>query len=141
MRKKDLEFEIEELKRENERLKNTSKIPELEERLKNMAVKFWCEKSKNDDGIKIIQSLNKTIENLKSDNVVVAKQLAIAEKALELACGHISCLDVDGFKCNGEKNCIDCQNKFHSEKHLSNYFKTKAKEMLENEKIGRIAKH
>lgn len=61
------------------------------------------------------------------------QQLTITEKALELACRHINCIDVDGFKCSGEKNCIDCHNKFHSEKHLSIYFMQKAKEMLENE--------
>ena len=45
------------------------------------------------------------------------KQLAITQKALELACGHIK----EDLKCD------DTQDEIY------NYFKTQAKEMMENE--------
>ncbi len=56
-------------------------------------------------------------------------QLAITEKALEFACGEITgsceyCSYKTMIECPIEANCLD---------EKINYFKTKAKEMLENE--------
>ena len=57
------------------------------------------------------------------------KQLAITEKALELACKEITgsceyCSYKTMIECPIEANCLD---------EKINYFKTKAQEMLENE--------
>ena len=57
------------------------------------------------------------------------KQLAITEKALELACKEITgsceyCSYKTRIECPVEADCLD---------EKINYFKTKAKEMLENE--------
>ena len=77
------------------------------------SIQWLCEKSMNDD-IKI--------KNLQS-------QLTITEKALELACKEITgsceyCSYKTRIECPVEADCLD---------EKINYFKTKAKDMLENE--------
>ncbi len=119
MRKKDLEFEIEELKRENEKLRGTSKIPELEAKLHRATVRLWLEKSKNNDYMKAIKLRESIIESTKASGIETAKQLAITEKALELACEEIGVIEAKFgsayIRANG---------------YLLDYFKTEAKEML-----------
>ena len=56
-------------------------------------------------------------KELREENKQFKQQLAIAEKALELACEHIK----EDLKCDD------------TEGEIYNYFKTKAKEMLESE--------
>ena len=73
-----------------------------------------------DDADKIKNTLNqqdKRIKELENENQQLKQQLAITEKALELACEHIK----EDLKCDDTEN------------EIYNYFKTKAKEMLENE--------
>lgn len=122
MRKKDLEFEIEELKRENEKLRDASKIPELEAKLHHETVGLWLEKSKNNDYMKAIKLREGIIESIKASGIETAKQLAITEKALELACEEIGVIEAKFgsayIRANG---------------YLLDYFKTEAKEMLEDE--------
>ena len=122
MRKKDLEFEIEKLKRENEKLRDASKIPELEAKLHRATVRLWLEKSKNNDYMKAIKLREGIIESTKASGIEIAKQLAITEKALELACEEIGVIEAKFgsayIRANG---------------YLLDYFKTEAKEMLENE--------
>ena len=61
--------------------------------------------------------MSKTLENLRTGKYeVVDNQLAITEKALELACEHIK----EDLKCDD------------TEDEIYNYFKTQAKEMLKN---------
>ena len=61
--------------------------------------------------------MSKTLENLRTGKYeVVDNQLAITEKALELACEHIK----------EDLKCVD------TEDEIYNYFKTQAKEMLKN---------
>ena len=70
-----------------------------------------------DDADKIKNTLNqqdKRIKELENEN---QQLIAITEKALELACEHIK----EDLKCDDTEN------------EIYNYFKTKAKEMLENE--------
>ena len=113
MRKKDLEFEIEELKRENEKLRDTSKIPELEAKLHRATVRLWLEKSKNNDYMKAIKLRESIIESTKASGIETAKQLAITEKALELACLYmcqyvIPCPDNNCGMVERYKNKNDC---------------------------------
>ena len=67
-------------------------------------------------------SYNETLQtfelnNIKSENQQLKQQLAITEKALELACEHIK----EDLKCDD------------TEDEIYNYFKAQAKEMLKNE--------
>ena len=55
--------------------------------------------------------------------VEVEEQLAITEKALELACKHLEFCPATHGECGG---CLNGKNN-----KCSNYFKTKAKEMLD----------
>ena len=66
---------------------------------------------------KILNQQDKRIKELEQENKQLKQQLAITEKALELACEHIK----EDLKCDDTEN------------EIYNYFKTKAKEMLENE--------
>ena len=122
MRKKDLEFEIEKLKRENEKLRDASKIPELEAKLHRATVRLWLEKSKNNDYMKAIKLREGIIESTKASGIETAKQLAITEKALELACEEIGVIEAKFGSAYIRPNG-----------YLLDYFKTEAKEMLENE--------
>ena len=88
-----------------------------------------------DEYYNAIQELHEALNDKDQQITDLQHEKEVIQKALELARGYISCLDVDEFKCNGEKNCIDCHSKCHSEKHLSNYFKQQAKETLENDCI------
>ena len=65
----------------------------------------------------IINQQDKRIKELEQENQQLKQQLAITEKALELACEHIK----EDLKCDDTEN------------EIYNYFKTQAKEMLENE--------
>ncbi len=113
------------------------------EKVKNLLIKLdlkykATKDQTNTNGIILLLNFDKEYKEFNTVNALdvlnkLENQLCITEKALKLACRYINCIDVDGFKCNSEKNCIDCHNKYHSEKHLSNYFKQQAKEMLENE--------
>ena len=69
---------------------------------------------------RVIDTLNqqdKRVKELEQENQQLKQQLAITEKALELACEHIK----EDLKCDDTEN------------EIYNYFKTQAKEMLENE--------
>ena len=68
-------------------------------------------------------------KELREEKQQLKQQLAITEKALELACEEIAgsceyCSYKTMIECPIEANCLD---------EKINYFKTKAKEMLENE--------
>ena len=63
------------------------------------------------------KNLNQIIDKFLNENIKLKQQLAITEKALELACEHIK----EDLKCDDTEN------------EIYNYFKTQAKEMLENE--------
>ena len=86
-----------------------------------------------DEYYNAIQELHEALDDKDEQITDLLHEKEVIEKALELACGYISCIDVDGFICNDEKNCIDCHNKYHSEKHLSNYFIKEAKEIMKSE--------
>ena len=64
-----------------------------------------------------LKKLNQENIKLIKENQQLKQQLAITEKALELACEHIK----EDLKCDDTEN------------EIYNYFKTQAKEMLENE--------
>ena len=64
-----------------------------------------------------LQRANKMGRDAGKENQQLKQQLAITEKALELACEHI-------------KEDLKCDN---TQDEIYNYFKTQAKEILENE--------
>ena len=69
----------------------------------------------------LLNQQDKRIKELEQENQQLKQQLAITEKALELACEHIK----EDLKCDDTQDDI------------YNYFKNKAKEMLENEQNNR----
>ena len=107
---------------ENEKLQDNvadleAKLAESEEQLKEELVeKKGLERAlsacnrQNDEFADMIKKLVNEKEQLK-------QQLAITEKALELACEHIK----EDLKCDDTEN------------EIYNYFKTQAKEILDNE--------
>lgn len=118
-------------------------ISQIVEAKNNKEFEFVCSQIQNfieENNIGVCFAINKNelIDCLQEHQMLKLKisdleaKLITTEKALQLACRYINCIDVNGFICNGEKNCIDCHNKCHSEKHLLNYFKQQAKE-IENE--------
>ena len=70
-----------------------------------------------DEYYNAIQELHEGLNDKDQQITDLQKQLAITEKALELACEHIK----EDLKCDDTEN------------EIYNYFKTQAKEMLENE--------
>ena len=88
------------------------RIKELEEELENYKLCRCVDCSSEYE-----YGLETSIDELDKENQQLKQQLAITEKALELACEHIK----EDLKCD------DTQDEIY------NYFKTQAKEILENE--------
>lgn len=97
------------------------------EKVKNLLIKldlkYKATKDQlNTNGIMVLIDFDKEYKEFNTINALdilnnLEKQLAITEKALELACEHIK----EDLKCD------DTQDEIY------NYFKNKAKEMLKNE--------
>ena len=85
----------------------SKRIKELEEKLSSVY-------DKTNESLRFARD---SLQKLNKENQQLKQQLAITEKALELACEHIK----EDLKCDDTEN------------EIYNYFKTKAKEMLENE--------
>ena len=99
-------------------------IKELEEENKELEIKL------DKCGTELVNA-ESLVSYLENENQQLKQQLATAEKALELACKEITgsceyCSYKTMIECPVEADCLD---------EKINYFKTKAKEMLENEKI------
>ena len=99
-------------------------IKELEEENKELEIKL------DKCGTELVNA-ESLVSYLENENQQLKQQLATAEKALELACKEITgsceyCSYKTMIECPVEADCLDKK---------INYFKTKAKEMLENEKI------
>ena len=88
------------------------RIKELEEELENYKLCRCVDCSSEYE-----KGLETSIDELEKENQQLKQQLAITEKALELACEHIK----EDLKCDDTEN------------EIYNYFKTQAKEMLESE--------
>lgn len=76
------------------------------------------------------------VEEKSKENAELKKQLAITEKALELACDKLSCKDCP--HSDGVSYCYKAEDSYPPEteeciNYIASYFKTKAKEMLKNE--------
>ena len=100
------------------------RIKELEEELENYKLCRCVDCSSEYE-----KGLETSIDELEKENHQLKQQLAITEKALELACKEITgsceyCSYKTRIECPIEANCLD---------EKINYFKTKAKEMLESE--------
>ena len=88
------------------------RIKELEEELENYKLCRCVDCSSEYE-----KGLETSIDELEKENQQLKQQLAITEKALELACEHIK----EDLKCDDTEN------------EIYNYFKTQAKEMLESD--------
>ena len=88
------------------------RIKELEEELENYKLCRCVDCSSEYE-----YGLETSIDELDKENQQLKQQLAITEKALELACEHIK----EDLKCDDTEN------------EIYNYFKTQAKEILDNE--------
>ena len=88
------------------------RIKELEEELENYKLCRCVDCSSEYE-----YGLETSIDELDKENQQLKQQLAITEKALELACEHIK----EDIKCDDTEN------------EIYNYFKTQAKEILDNE--------
>ena len=79
--------------------------------------------------VDLLNQQDKRIKELEQEKQQLKQQLAITEKALELACREITgsceyCSYKTRIECPVEADCLD---------EKINYFKSQAKEMLENE--------
>lgn len=102
------------------------RIKELEEELKNYKLCRCVDCSSEYE-----YGLETSIDELEKENQQLKHQLAITEKALELACDYL----VSNGNEDDELYKL-VQNIYADDEYLAtkiNYFKTKAKEMLENE--------
>ena len=100
------------------------RIKELEEELENYKLCRCVDCSSEYE-----YGLETSIDELDKENQQLKQQLAVTKKALELACKEITgsceyCSYKTMIECPIEANCLD---------EKINYFKTKAKEMLESE--------
>ena len=100
------------------------RIKELEEELENYKLCRCVDCSSEYE-----YGLETSIDELDKENQQLKQQLTIIQKSLELACREITgsceyCSYKTRIECPVEADCLD---------EKINYFKTKAKEMLENE--------
>ena len=100
------------------------RIKELEQELENYKLCRCVDCSSEYE-----YGLETSIDELEKENQQLKQQIAITEKALELACKEITgsceyCSYKTRIECPVEADCLD---------EKINYFKTKAKEMLESE--------
>lgn len=105
------------------------------EEIKNLLIDFICEYDfTNWSNDKVYEKFSDLIYKKFTD---LETKLALTEKALELACRELDCLYVsckfNDYKCKEESCCIICEVDFKKEKHLAEYFKTKAKEMMKSD--------
>ena len=107
---------------ENEKLQD--KVADLEEELENYKLCRCVDCSSEYE-----KGLETSIDELEKENQQLKQQIAITEKALELACKEITgsceyCSYKTRIECPVEADCLD---------EKINYFKTKAKEMMKSE--------
>ena len=100
------------------------RIKELEEELENYKLCRCVDCSSEYE-----YGLETSIDELEKENQQLKQQIAITEKALELACKEITgsceyCSYKTRIECPVEADCLD---------EKINYFKTKAKEMMKSE--------